>query len=88
MEKVVVLFDKTHARFVGSTKYFYGFVSEEELGAQVRMTFLTCYMKSLCKWLLMFGSGVTIEHPEKVKDIISELLDELNFHYNVQAVDR
>lgn len=88
MEKIVVLFDKTHARFIGSTKYTYGFASEEELETQVRMTFLTCYMKALCKWLLMFGSGVTIEQPEKAKDIIGELLEELNFHHNVQAVDR
>lgn len=87
MEKVVVMFGKTHARFIGSTKYFYGFASEEELETHIRMTFFTCHMKSLCKWLLMFGSGVTIEQPERAKDIIAELLEELNFHHNFQTVD-
>jgi hypothetical protein len=29
----------------------------------------------------MFGNAVTIEQPEKAREIISELLEELNFHY-------
>ena len=88
MEKVVVLFDKAHAKFMGSTKYMHGFASEEELETKVRMTFLTGYLKSLCRWLLMFGNAVTIEQPEKAKEIISELLEELNFHYQTQAIER
>ncbi len=86
MEKVIVLFEKPHAKFIGSTKYMYGFASEEDLDTKVRMTFLTGYMKSICRWLLMFGSSVTIEHPDKAKEIIAELLEELNFHYQPQAV--
>jgi predicted DNA-binding transcriptional regulator YafY len=88
MEKVVVLFDKAHAKFMGSTKYMHGFASEEELETKVRMTFLTGYLKSLCRWLLMFGNAVTIEQPEKAKEIISELLEELNLHYQTQAIER
>lgn len=86
MEKVVVLFEKSNAKFIGNTKYMYGFASEEDVDSKVRMTFLTGYIKSICRWLLMFGNTVTIEHPEKAKDIISELLDDLNFHYQTQAV--
>ena len=86
MEKVVVVFDKDKAKYLGSMKYMYGYASEEELDTKVRMTFLTGYMKSICKWLLMFGNSVTIEQPEKAKEIISELLDELNFHYQAQPV--
>ncbi len=86
MEKVEVLFEKSHAKYMGTTKYAYGFVSEEEVGAKVKMTFLTCHIKSLCRWLLMFGNGVTIESPEKIKDIILELLEELNYHYQQQTI--
>ncbi|HYI77205.1 MAG TPA: YafY family protein [Chryseolinea sp.] len=88
MEKVVVLFDKGHAKFMGSTKYMHGFASEEELETKVRMTFLTGYLKSFCRWLLMFGNGVSIEQPEKAKEIVAELLEELNFHYQTQAIER
>ena len=86
VEKVVVLFDKRDAKFVGHVKYMYGYASEEELETKIRMTFLTGYLKSICRWLLMFGSSVTIEHPAKAKEIISELLEELNFHYQPQVV--
>lgn len=86
VQKVVVLFDKRDAKFIGNTKYMYGFASEEELDTKVRMTFLTGYIKSICRWLLMYGKSVTIEHPEKTKEIISELLEELNLHYQPQVV--
>jgi predicted DNA-binding transcriptional regulator YafY len=66
----------------------HGFASEEDLETKVRMTFLTGYVKSLCRWLLMFGNGVTIEQPEKAKEVISELLEELNFHYQTPAIAR
>jgi hypothetical protein len=36
----------------------------------------------------MFGSSVMIEHPAKAKDIIAELLEELNFHYQPQVVSQ
>lgn len=86
VEKVIVLFDKRDAKFIGNTKYAYGFASEEDLDTKVRMTFLTGYLKSICRWLLMFGNSVTIEHPEKAKEIIAGLLEELNFHYQSQVV--
>lgn len=86
VQKVVVLFDKRDAKFIGNTKYMYGFASEEELDTKVRMTFLSGYIKSICRWLLMYGKSVTIEHPEKTKEIISELLEELNLHYQPQVV--
>lgn len=86
MEKVVVVFDKMHAKFVGHMKYNYGFVSEEECDNKVRMTFLTSYIKSICRWLMMFGSDVVIEQPEKTKDIILDLLEELNSHYQPASV--
>jgi predicted DNA-binding transcriptional regulator YafY len=81
VEKVVAVFDKTHAKFIGTTKYTYGFVSEEEFDGKVRMTFLTSYIKPFCRWLMMFGNGAVIEQPEKTKDIILDLLEELNTHY-------
>lgn len=86
VQKVVVLFDKRDAKFIGNMKYMYGFASEEELDTKVRMTFLTGYIKSICRWLLMYGKSVTIEHPEEAKEIIFEFLEELNLHYQRQVV--
>jgi predicted DNA-binding transcriptional regulator YafY len=82
VEKVVVLFEKASVRFIGNTRYHYGFVSEEEVDDKiVRLTFLTSYLGSLCRWLLMYGNRVEIESPEKARDIVCELIEELSVHY-------
>ena len=86
LEKVVVLFDRKAARYAGSQKHSYGFVSEEDLGEKIKMTFLTGYMRSIARWLLLFGNTVKIESPEYLKDMMLDFLEELNSHYNNIAV--
>jgi predicted DNA-binding transcriptional regulator YafY len=81
MVKVVVLFQKAAVRYIGNTRYGYGFVSEEEHDGRIRMTFLTCYLKGITRWLLMFGNQVEIESPESVRDMMVQLVEELNDHY-------
>jgi predicted DNA-binding transcriptional regulator YafY len=81
MSKVVVLFEKSAARYIGNTKYGYGFVSEEEHDGRIKMTFLTCYLKGLTRWLLMYGDKVEIESPESVKEMMVQLVEELIDHY-------
>ena len=79
--EAVVLFDKRAARHMGEQKYGYGFVAEEDLGDQVRMTFLTCYLPSLGRWLLSYGSAVQIESPSRLHEVVQDLLGELIDHY-------
>lgn len=82
MEKVVVLFDRSVSRFIGNMRYHYGFISEEDAGDdKIRMTFLTSYTKSLCRWLLMYGTQVQIESPETAKEIVNALVEELSDYY-------
>jgi predicted DNA-binding transcriptional regulator YafY len=80
---VIVLFEKSAARYIGNTRYTYGFVSEEEHNGRIRMTFLTAYLKGICRWLLMFGNEAEIEAPDKVKSMMLELVEELTEHYKV-----
>lgn len=83
VEKVVVLFDRSVVRYIGNTKYHYGFVSEEDCDDRVRMTFLTSFMHSLCRWLLMYGNHIEIEFSDKAKEKMNELVEELSVHYKV-----
>lgn len=85
MERISILFDRQSARFMGNSKFTYGFVSEEKEGEFVRMTFLTCYLEGICRWLLMFGKNAVIEYPEKLKDRMTVLLEELNEHYKIYS---
>lgn len=89
VEKAIVIFEKSVAKHVCEQRHWYGFAAEEDLGDKVRMTFLTGYIRPLARWLLMFGTNVTIEAPEKLKEIMAELVEELSMHYNTPSlVDR
>lgn len=88
MEKVTVQFDVSVAKHVKQSKYFYGYVSEEITGTKIRMHFLSACLYSFCRWLLMFGNAVEIEYPDKAKDILVELVDELSTHHLRQAVEQ
>jgi len=81
MEKVVVLFDKSVTKFLRNAKYYYGFVSEETLEDKVRMTFIIGSFPSFCRWLFSYGTSVEIEGPDKLKETMEELVDELSAHY-------
>lgn len=83
MFRVVILLEKQVARFIGNSKYNYGFVSEEESDGKIRMTFLTGHLQFVCRWLLTFGNRVEIESPEEAREIVVHLIDELNQHYRV-----
>lgn len=83
MFRVVVLLEKQVTRFIGNSKYNYGFVSEEESDGKIRMTFLTGHLQFVCRWLLTFGNRVEIESPQEAREIIVDLIDQLNQHYRV-----
>jgi predicted DNA-binding transcriptional regulator YafY len=82
MIKVVVLLEKSASQYAKSARYYYGFVSEEDLGEKCRMTFLIGNMRSFCRWLMMFGKAVEIEGPQELKDTMEELVEELVTHYS------
>ena len=86
MEKVTILFDKSVSRYLRNSKYYYGFVSEEDLEDKIRMTFLAGSFRSFCRWLLMYGTAVEIESPDKLKETMEELVDELSIHYKTSVL--
>jgi predicted DNA-binding transcriptional regulator YafY len=81
MEKVSVLFNKSISKYLRNAKYFYGFVSEEEQEDTVRMTFLVGGFRYFCRWLLSYGTEVEIEGPEKLKETMEEIIEEITAHY-------
>jgi predicted DNA-binding transcriptional regulator YafY len=81
MIKVVISFEKTVSKYARSARYYYGYVSEEDLGDKCRMTFLVANLRSFCRWLLMFGTSVEIENPDDLKETMEEMVDELSVHY-------
>jgi len=77
VEKVVVTFDKNFLK----GRPIYGQVSETDLGDRVRLVFLSGCLRYMAHWLLMYGTAVTVESPEKLRETMSALVDELHVHY-------
>jgi predicted DNA-binding transcriptional regulator YafY len=86
MHSIVVLFEKSAARYIGNSRYTHGFVSEEEANGKIRMTFLTGHINGICRWLLMFGNQVEIETPALIKERMGGLVEELSAHYRQSLV--
>lgn len=78
LHKVVVRFDYAVYKY---RRYIYGAVAEEDLGDAMRLTFLVSNFDWLSHWLLSFGNGVTIESPETLRQIMTNLVEELQEHY-------
>ncbi len=85
MQKVVVLFETKVSKYVRNVKYYYGFVSDEELEDQIRMTFLVPNLPGFCRWLMMYGSAVEIESPDSLRETMAQLIEELSLHYKTPA---
>jgi molybdopterin synthase catalytic subunit len=66
---------------MNNTKYYYGFVREEDAGDAVKMYILTVHLEVLARWLLGFTNAVQIESSGLLKEIMKELTDELKAHY-------
>jgi predicted DNA-binding transcriptional regulator YafY len=82
LQKAVVIFDKSIFKH---RRYIYGFVSEEDLGDRVRITFLVDSMNTLGRWLLSYGRGVEVQQPEKLREVMAALVEELSEHYLAHA---
>lgn len=81
MIKVVIVMEKSASHYTKNARYYYGFVSEEDLGDKCRMTFLIASLPPFCRWLMMFGKAVEIEGPPELKETMEELVEELAIHY-------
>lgn len=73
--KIRILVDKEIARYIGTSRKQYGFVSETIKKEGVEMTFMAPHMENgFARWYLMFGDYAKILEPESLKERVRELL--------------
>lgn len=74
--KVVIRAKKEVARYMKSGRKYYGFVSEEDKGDEVEMTFMARDMAhGLARWYLMFGDCTEIVEPASFKQLVREIVE-------------
>lgn len=78
---VKVEIDKAVARYLQDSKYHYGWISEEEKGDVVEMSFAAYSPDYIARWFLMMGKHIQIVDPEPLKQKMKELTEELGAHY-------
>ncbi|AWA29094.1 transcriptional regulator [Flavobacterium magnum] len=73
--KIVILIDKTVAKYISSDRRGYGFVSERETEKGIEMTFMSRDpQQGFARWYMMFGDYAEIVEPEDLKTRVAELL--------------
>lgn len=71
---VVMRVSKSVVPYLQEQKYYNGFVSEETIGDQVEMTFLTSSLEGFSRWYVMFGDQAEIITPGNLKTRVLSLL--------------
>ncbi len=84
--QVIISVENDTARYLQSSKKYYGFVSERTLGTQVEMKFLISEdCDYFCRWFLMFADKADIIEPDSVREQLVDLLDKIKMSLNVTA---
>ncbi len=78
LNTVVLRISKTISKYIVTEKYYHGFVSEEILGEEIEMTFLTASLEGIARWYLMFGDKATIIQPAGLKERVRSLLNDIS----------
>ena len=84
--KVVLVFNKETARYVGEQKKYHGWVQERQLKEGTEMTFLTDNIRSFARWVLVWGKGVHISEPGSLQQKVREMACELHAYYAAESV--
>jgi predicted DNA-binding transcriptional regulator YafY len=78
--RVVAVFEKSGLR----GQKLYGSLSQEDLGDHIRSEFMMDSLDYMSRWLLTFGTSVTVEEPEELKMMMIELTKDLYHHHQVK----
>lgn len=81
LEEVTLWVHKGAAVFMQEQRYSWGFISEESHGKYVKMKFMTQHFEGMGRWLMTYGKHVTIESPQKMKEMMQTLALEIQEHY-------
>ena len=81
MTEAVIRFSREAALYAQQQRYAFGYVSEEVDDNTVTMKFLTQFPYGLGRWLMSYGSSVTVEQPDSLKTLMHSFAEEISTHY-------
>lgn len=76
--RVVIRVNKKITKYIQRARQYYGFVSEEDRGETIEMTFMVGLNEDFfSRWYLMFGDQAEIIEPESLKTEVAALLNKI-----------
>jgi predicted DNA-binding transcriptional regulator YafY len=67
LEQITIRFPKSQSVLIQTTRYYYGYIGEEEAGDKVDLNFISADLEYFCRWLLMYADIVEIVSNEKLR---------------------
>ena len=80
--RITVAFNKHVAKYIQEQKLYFGFVSEEDKGDLIEMSFLTSSLHYFARWIISFGKDAHVVSPASLTKEIYKLVEELKEHYS------
>ncbi len=74
LEQVTVRFPKVEAKLIQTTRYYYGFIGEEEKENYVDLNFVVNDQDYFIRWLMMYSDVVEVVTPQKFKDAFADFI--------------
>ncbi len=74
LEQVVVRFPKSRAKLIQTTRYYYGYIGEEDKGDYIDLNFVVNDMEYFIRWLMMYSDILDIVSPDKYKTAFRDFI--------------
>jgi predicted DNA-binding transcriptional regulator YafY len=77
LETVTLRFPKSLSLLIQTTRYYYGYIGEEEINDKVEMNFIANDLDYFCRWLLMYADVVEIIQNDKLREMFMEHVSDI-----------
>ncbi|MFA9392710.1 MAG: helix-turn-helix transcriptional regulator [Prolixibacteraceae bacterium] len=78
---ITLLVPNKRKKLIEDTKYWYGFLNEEEVGGQFLMRFSNDDLKGFAIWMLNTGCHARVEEPKALQDIVLSYIKDMIENY-------
>jgi len=78
---ISILVPKKRVKLIEDSKYWYGFLGDEDAGEHIRMSFSNDELNGFAVWLLNTGSHAQIEEPRELRQIIQGYVKDMVENY-------
>jgi predicted DNA-binding transcriptional regulator YafY len=75
LEQVTIRFPKTQAKLIQTTRYYYGFIGEEEKDEYIDLNFVVNDQDYFIRWLMMYSDVAEVVSPNKFKDAFASFIN-------------